>query len=237
SSGFSRTSAGTQSRSIRRIRAVRRPRASCRSDRSALLAPAPETGGSWLAAGCASISRWNAKIRPTNHARSRRLGADVGARRTAPPGSTAPRQLTYGPLYALSADAVQRARRADHVFRARRAAVRRRDGGAKRARHRTLGRRGALRVRAAAVTEIVSDTFFVPQKMSDTTDGVAIPGIRVTKPRPPSLPFRPLCRAAAYGTRGRGTGAHRSSRATARGTASRASDRGTRPARARGRRR
>src|SRR5690606_31497916 len=41
--------------------------------------------------------------RPTNHARSRRLGADVGARRTAPPGSTAPRQLTYGPLYALSA--------------------------------------------------------------------------------------------------------------------------------------
>src|SRR5690606_30290261 len=103
SSGFSRTSAGTQSRSIRRIRAVRRPRASCRSDRSALLAPAPETGGSWLAAGCASISRWNAKIRPTNHARSRRLGADVGARRTAPPGSTAPRQLTYGPLYALSA--------------------------------------------------------------------------------------------------------------------------------------
>ena len=33
----------------------------------------------------------------------RRLGADVGARRTAPPGSTAPRQLTYGPLYALSA--------------------------------------------------------------------------------------------------------------------------------------
>src|SRR5690606_8565636 len=26
------------------------PRASCRSDRSALLAPAPETGGSWLAA-------------------------------------------------------------------------------------------------------------------------------------------------------------------------------------------
>src|SRR5690606_8365298 len=104
SSGFSRTSAGTQSRSIRRIRAVRRPRASCRSDRSALLAPAPETGGSWLAAGCASISRWNAKIRPTNHARSRRLGADVGARRTAPPGSTAPRQLTYGPLYALSAE-------------------------------------------------------------------------------------------------------------------------------------
>jgi hypothetical protein len=49
------------------------------------------------------IRRWNAKIRPTNHARSRRLGADVGARRTAPPGSTAPRQLTYGPLYALSA--------------------------------------------------------------------------------------------------------------------------------------
>src|SRR5690606_20769407 len=41
------------------------------------------------------------QIRPTNHARSRRLGADVGARRTAPPGSTAPRQLTYGPLYAL----------------------------------------------------------------------------------------------------------------------------------------
>src|SRR5690606_20193305 len=77
----------------------------CRSDRSALLAPAPETGGSWLAAGCASISRWNAKIRPTHHARSRRLGADVGARRTAPPGSTAPRQLTYGPLYALSAAA------------------------------------------------------------------------------------------------------------------------------------
>lgn len=66
-------------------------------------AAAPGTGGSWLAAGCASISRWNAKIRPTNHARSRRLGADVGARRTAPPGSTAPRQLTYGPLYALSA--------------------------------------------------------------------------------------------------------------------------------------
>src|SRR5690606_23858628 len=33
----------------------------------------------------------------------RRLGADVGARQTAPPGSTAPRQLTYGPLYALSA--------------------------------------------------------------------------------------------------------------------------------------
>src|SRR5690606_17192497 len=58
------------------------PRASCRSDRSALLAPAPETGGSWLAAGCASISRWNAKIRPTHHARSGRLGADVGARRT-----------------------------------------------------------------------------------------------------------------------------------------------------------
>src|SRR5690606_22186612 len=81
----------------------RRPRASCRSDRSALLAPAPETGGSWLAAGCASICRWNAKIRPTNHARSRRLGADGGARRTAPPGSPAPRQLTYGPLYALSA--------------------------------------------------------------------------------------------------------------------------------------
>lgn len=67
-------------------------------------AAAPGTGGSWLAAGCASISRWNAKIRPTNHARSRRLGADVGARRTAPPGSTAPRQLTYGPLYALSAE-------------------------------------------------------------------------------------------------------------------------------------
>jgi len=82
SSGFSRTSAGTQSRSIRRLRAVRRPRASSRSDRSALLAPAPGTGGSWLAAGCASISRWNAKIRPTNHDRSRRLGADVGARRT-----------------------------------------------------------------------------------------------------------------------------------------------------------
>src|SRR5690554_2160787 len=63
------TTAGTQSRSIRRIRAVRRPRASCRSDRSALLAPAPETGGSWLAAGCASISRWNAKIRPTHQDR------------------------------------------------------------------------------------------------------------------------------------------------------------------------
>src|SRR5690606_32703967 len=43
---------------------------------------APGTGGSWLAAGCASISRWNAKIRPTHHARSGRLGADVGARRT-----------------------------------------------------------------------------------------------------------------------------------------------------------
>src|SRR5690606_26689851 len=66
-------------------------------------AAAPGTGGSWLAAGCASISRWNAKSRPTNRARSGRLGADVGARRTAPPGSTAPRQLTYGPLYALSA--------------------------------------------------------------------------------------------------------------------------------------
>src|SRR5690606_28676906 len=45
-------------------------------------AAAPGTGGSWLAAGCASISRWNAKIRPTNHARSGRLGVDVGARRT-----------------------------------------------------------------------------------------------------------------------------------------------------------
>src|SRR5690606_35173764 len=45
-------------------------------------AAAPGTGGSWLAAGCASISRWNAKIRPTHHARSGRLGADVGARRT-----------------------------------------------------------------------------------------------------------------------------------------------------------
>src|SRR5690606_38096572 len=146
-------------------------------------------------------------------------------------------RLAHGGGALVVRDAVQRDRRADHVFRARRAAVRRRNGGAKRARHRAHGRRGSLRVRAAAVTEIVSDTFFVPQKMSDTTDGVAIPGIRVTKPRPPSLPFRPLCRAAAYGTLGRGTGAHRSSRATARGTASRASDRGTRPARARGRRR
>src|SRR5690606_25767782 len=38
------------------------------------------------------------------------LGVDraVGARRTAPPGSTAPRQLTYGPLYALSADGTRR---------------------------------------------------------------------------------------------------------------------------------
>ncbi len=36
--GFSRTSAGTQSRSIRRIRAVRRPRASCRSPRTCNLA-------------------------------------------------------------------------------------------------------------------------------------------------------------------------------------------------------
>src|SRR5690606_25406737 len=45
-------------------------------------AAAPGTGGFWLAAGCASISRWNAKIRPTHHARSGRLGADVGARRT-----------------------------------------------------------------------------------------------------------------------------------------------------------
>src|SRR5690606_10005159 len=44
-------------------------------------AAAPGTGGSWFAAGCASISRWNAKIRPTHHARSGRLGADVGARR------------------------------------------------------------------------------------------------------------------------------------------------------------
>src|SRR5690606_24104817 len=41
-------------------------------------AAAPGTGGSWLAAGCASISRWNAKIRPTHHARSGRLGADSG---------------------------------------------------------------------------------------------------------------------------------------------------------------
>src|SRR5690606_18885415 len=73
-------------------------------------AAAPGTGGSWLAAGCASISRWNAKIRPTHHARSGRLGADVGARRTAPPGSTAPRQLTYGPLYALSAPGYRRHR-------------------------------------------------------------------------------------------------------------------------------
>src|SRR5690606_24173811 len=41
-------------------------------------ATAPGTGGSWLAAGCASISRSNAKIRTTNHDRSGRLGADSG---------------------------------------------------------------------------------------------------------------------------------------------------------------
>src|SRR5690606_13885960 len=84
-------------------------------------AAAPGTGGSWLAAGCASISRWNAKIRPTHHARSRRLGADVGARRTAPPGSTAPRQLTYGPLYALSAHALPQTVRVVPALSARQA--------------------------------------------------------------------------------------------------------------------
>src|SRR5690606_12947667 len=45
---------------------------------------------------------WNAKIRPTNHARSRRLGADVGARRTAPPGSTAPALLGASITYRIA---------------------------------------------------------------------------------------------------------------------------------------
>src|SRR5690606_31291751 len=72
--------------------------------------------------GQCGSSRWNAKIRPTHHARSGRLGADVGARRTplrvrrlhvsSHMGSSHMGPYThYPPLYALSA-----IRHRDRVF-------------------------------------------------------------------------------------------------------------------------